>query len=330
MPQRLPPLPRENEALGTQLKERDAQIQALQTQLRDRERNVHQMEMELRRLQEEAHNNNREQETLLAKNKEIARLEASVREKDQALLSHVMQHESELQRLQGEIRVQKSLSDEAQLERDLARAQEEKQQMLALQQAERDGQRDNEVHRLRQENERLKRNQHAPAAASRTAPALANQVVIDNHIILAGVTDPATYSSPAVRRTRSNPGVGHEQSPSDCPSKNSELRLIPELKSTNDWRGSLSVPRTSKVYGLARTIIERAAEMMDNLDMTQDLADNLWNTNGQALLQLLDTDNNQTAVQRFELIAGACESVLRSQPVLLEVVSPSVHLQQSL
>jgi hypothetical protein len=37
------------------------------------------------------------------------------------------------------------------------------------------------------------------------------------------------------------------------------------------------------------------------------------------LLQLLDTDNTLTAVERFEGIAGAAEFALRCQPVLIEV-----------
>lgn len=324
-----------------QLQEREMAIQALQMQMRDRESVIADRERSMNELKQElVLQSNLAQEMLEAKDLRISRLEASLREKDRV----VSQHESEVQRREVELQVlkdkqvQKDMSNEAQLHRDLARAQEEMQQMLAQQQAERERDRDerdrhrNEAQLLREENERLKRDaagaltRSARGLASRAAPALGNQVVIDNHIILAGITDPATYSSPAARRTRSNPGVGHEQSPSDCPSKNSELRLNPELKSNTDWRGALSVPRESRVYSMARTVIERAAEMMDDLDMTQDLADSSWNVTGHALLQLLDTDNYQTAVQRFEGIAGACESVMRSQPVLIEVVANRICL----
>ena len=341
MPLRLAPLPRENGAQEMQLQEREMAIQALQMQMRDRERVIADRERSMNELKQElVLQSNLAQEMLEAKDLRISRLEASLREKDRV----ASQHESEVQRREVELQVlkdkqvQKDMSNEAQLHRDLARAQEEMQQMLAQQQAERERDRDerdrhrNEAQLLREENERLKRDaagaltRSARGLASRAAPALGNQVVIDNHIILAGITDPATYSSPAARRTRSNPGVGHEQSPSDCPSKNSELRLNPELKSNTDWRGALSVPRESRVYSMARTVIERAAEMMDELDMTQDLADSSWNVTGHALLQLLDTDNNQTAVQRFEGIAGACESVMRSQPVLIEVVANRICL----
>jgi hypothetical protein len=220
--------------------------------------------------------NEAQQMQLQERDKQIQALQANICDRERILVQQELRLQDEAQestRLQERLQAQDCIIAELedrlhQCEQDLSHEKPD--------QRENDR---NEVQRLREENQQLKLNTSCiPAFCG--APALAHSVVIDNHIILAGVTDPSTYPSPALRRTESNPSVGHAQSPSDCPSKNPELLLNAELQSNSDWRGALALSRESKVYTMARTVIERAAEMMDGLDMTHDVADSSWNMTG--------------------------------------------------
>ena len=156
------------------------------------------------------------------------------------------------------------------------------------------------------------------------------RVIIEDNIVCAGVFEEhnssSIHSSPGTpvgkrtpaRRTRSLPGPGHHESPSNCPSKNEELRLLPDLVSMKDWRGDQAIHRSSPVYTLARNVVERMGELVDNLDMTEDLPDSSWQVHG-LLNMLLGSCDYHSAVNSFESLAVFCESCIRAQPPCIEV-----------
>ena len=267
---------------------------------------------------------------------EIKRLQSMMREQE----AQFQKEKHELHRLRVEMQANGSAHREA--NQELVRLQEESQLAaadLAHLRAE-NGRLVDENGRLRSDVLALCSQPTLPATIpsiqhqeKETAGSDGTRVVLDDHIVIAGMVDGEgnggnLHSSPGAgqrtpaRRTRSNPGIGHDESPHDCPSKNQDLCLVPELRATTDWRGAKAVSRHHHVYVLARTVVERAGEMMDALDMTDDMPDSSWNVTGHCLNDLLCATSYQDAMQKFDSIATFCEKVLRQEPPCIDVKPP--------